>query len=42
MESNPLRHIVIAMTLSIAVFVVAGDRWNERIRAFKPVKAAPK
>lgn len=39
---NPLRHIVIAMTLSIAVFIVAGDRWNERIRSFKPVTAATK
>jgi hypothetical protein len=39
---NPIRHIVIAMTLSIATFIVAGDRWNERIKSFKPVKAAPK
>lgn len=39
---NPLRHIIIAMTLSIAVFVIAGDRWNERIRSFQPVSAASK
>lgn len=39
---NPIRHIVIAMTLSVAVFIVAGDRWNERIRSFKPVTPVSK
>jgi hypothetical protein len=35
---NPVRHVLIALTLSIVTFVIAGDNWNKNIRYFKPVK----
>lgn len=39
---NPVRHIVIAMTLTAVLFVLAGDQWNARVSYFKPVHPAPK
>lgn len=34
---NPVRHVLIALSLSIATFIVAGDNWNRNLKYFKPV-----
>lgn len=39
---NPVRHVVIAMSLTAVLFLIAGDRWNERVKMFRSVKPAPK
>ena len=37
MRDNPVKHVVIAMILTAVLFIIAGDRWNERIGQFQPV-----
>lgn len=41
-SSNPTKHVVIALMLTAAILIIAGDRWNERIGAFHAVKPASK
>jgi hypothetical protein len=42
MNGNPRRHVIVALALSAILFLVAGDRWNERISAFGPVRPVRK
>jgi len=42
MDSNPVRHVVIALLLSLVTFVVAGDNWNASINRFQPVRPVGK
>jgi hypothetical protein len=39
---NPTRHVLIALTLTAILFVIAGDSWNARIAKLQPVRPAPK
>lgn len=39
---NATRHVVLALALTAVLFVIAGDRWNARVRYFQPVRPAPK
>lgn len=39
---NATRHVVIALALTAVLFVIAGDRWSERVALIKPVRPAPK
>jgi hypothetical protein len=39
---NGPRHVVIALGLTLILFVIAGDQWSARIGAFRPVGIAPK
>lgn len=39
---NPTRHVVIALSLTAVLFIIAGDQWNARIAAFGPVSPAPR
>jgi len=39
---NATRHIVIAMSLTLLLFLIAGDSWADRIGAVRPVRIAPK
>ena len=39
---NGPRHVIIAMSITAILFLIAGDSWNERIGRYKPVQAAAK
>lgn len=39
---NPTKHVLIAMMLTALLFIVAGDRWNDGVKALKPITVAPK
>lgn len=39
---NPTKHVLIALMLTAALFIIAGDRWDEGIGSIKPVRVAPK
>lgn len=39
---NGTRHVVIALTLTAVLFIIAGDQWSARIGAIQPVRPAPK
>lgn len=39
---NPTRHVIIALSLTAVLFVIAGDRWNERIGRLQSVSPAPR
>lgn len=41
-DVSPTRHVLIALTITALLFVVAGDQWSAGIARFKPVKVAPK
>lgn len=40
--SNAVRHVIVALSLSAILFVIAGDAWNRNIRAFQPVRVVRK
>jgi hypothetical protein len=37
---SPTRHVLIALSLTALLFVIAGDSWGDRIGAIKPVRVA--
>lgn len=41
-SSNAVRHVVIALSLSAFLFVIAGDAWNRNIKNVKPVRVVKK
>jgi hypothetical protein len=40
MNGNPIRHVIIALSLSAILFVIAGDRWSANIGKLQPVTVA--
>jgi hypothetical protein len=40
--SNPTRHVIVALALSVLIYIVADDRWNTRLRKITPVRAVAK
>lgn len=39
MESNGVRHVIIALSLSALLFIIAGDSWSRNIGKLQPVRA---
>jgi hypothetical protein len=42
MESNAIRHAIIALSFSALLFVIAGDSWSRNIGKLQPVRAVRK
>lgn len=38
MNDNPTRHVIVALALTAAIFVIAGDDWNAKIAKIVPVR----
>lgn len=41
-SANPVRHVIIALSLSALLFVIAGDSWSRNIGKLQPVRAVRK
>lgn len=41
MNDNPTRHVLVALSLSALVMLVAGSRWTSGIAALHPVRVVP-
>jgi hypothetical protein len=42
MSDNPTKHVVIALMLTAAILIIAGDKWNARIAQIHAVQPARK
>lgn len=40
--SNPVKHVLIALSLSALLFLIAGDQWSKNIKTIKPVQPVAK
>lgn len=40
--SNPVRHVIIALSLSAVLFIIAGDQWSRNVGMIRPVRLVQK
>lgn len=36
---TPTHHVMLSLSLSLVILIVAGDSWTDRVRRFQPVQA---
>ncbi len=40
--TNPVRHVLIALSLTAVLFIIAGDSWSANVGRLQPVRAVRK